>query len=178
MRTTRLLIPFLAVGVALGGYAVASAASAPASTTSSGHHHAHAIWPFRCPPNADLTSLTVQRGDVLNPETFTFPATQTVTGPAVETLAHALCALPVFPTGARSCPNADGPTYTLTFSGARSVVAIAAPTGCQSVLLRRAHVTAHDDRVATDAFWALLGTTIGLTGATSATFAGSFIPTS
>lgn len=176
MRTTKLLIPFLALGVALGGYAVASAASSPASTTSGGHHHQP--WPFRCPPNADLTSLTVQRGSLLNPETFTFPATVTVSGPAVERLAHALCELPVYPIGWRSCPIADGPTYTLTFAGTTRVVAIASPTGCQSVLLTHARVTPHDDRVATDRFWAIFGTTIGLTNATSATFAGSIIPAS
>lgn len=153
----------LALGLALSGYTAATLTSSTASAATGA--------PL-CAPGTSVTSLAVQRLGTPNRETFSFPWTVTVGVPGASMVATELCSLPPIPRGIFECPADFGVSYRLTFAddGRRVGVAIANPTGCSSVDLPHTNLIA---RNATDGFWSTLGDTIGLTGATSSTFAGT-----
>lgn len=125
-----------------------------------------------------LNRLEVRRVDALpqNHTHFTFPAEVTVTEPsAVQAVAEALCALPPLPAGIFNGPADFGITYELVFSaGKRRLPAVTvAAGGLQTVrglgytrwLLAPSNSSAR--------FWHTLGTAMGLTSASNATFAGA-----
>ena len=103
---------------------------------------------------------------------FTVPAQVTVTdASAVQSVAAALCALPVDPIATHSCPVDLGIAYQLWFSSGRST---AAPVtveagGCNDVTGLATKRTA----LGTSGFWSALGAAMNVPDATRATFAGT-----
>jgi hypothetical protein len=131
-----------------------------------------------CQLIGQLNRLEVRRSDALpqNHTHFSFPAIVTVTKPsAVQAVAKALCALPALPAGVFNGPADFGITYQLVFRAGKQhwPAVIVAAGGLQTVrglghtrwLLSPAGSSAH--------FWRTLGTAMGLTSASNATFAGT-----
>ncbi len=128
-----------------------------------------------CQVAYDVNQLTISRSQPLNPETFTFPALVKVKKvPNVQSIARALCALPLGPTGVISCPADWGVNYTFQFSVTDgSSVQLVSPvtvdaTGCeivQGLEESRSVLTA-------PSFWRIVGNAMGLKSATGTTFGG------
>lgn len=121
----RRILPLL-----LAGLLLASCSINPFAKTSS------APLPLLCRSIPSLSTLTVVRTAPLpqNHLKFTFPADVTVSNQTqVQTVAKALCALPVVRThGSMSCPSDNGIRYLLTFSNndqAFPVVTLGGPCG-------------------------------------------------
>jgi hypothetical protein len=168
MRTrTRLiaLVAGLMAAAALGGVAVAASAASPSPRT---HGHGDAL----CGTGAHVRTVVITR-EAINPETFSFPATVTVTGHRAVVIADELCGLSAPPPGVRFCPDEWGPTYTLTFSnGDRTIATVTAnPTGCDVLSLAEGTATPLSKQ-ATPQFWHVLGRAMGIAPATQQTFVG------
>jgi hypothetical protein len=158
----------LACGALAGCSAAAAGQSSPAGQASP------AAGGTLCASIGRIDSLVVSRANDLpqNHETFTFPATITVSGirPA-RAAARAVCELPDMPSGTFHCPNDLGITYQLTFSaGDRKFAPVTLDaTGCQSVSgLSPGRWTARSP-----GFWHTLAVAAGITPADQATFRGS-----
>jgi hypothetical protein len=118
-----------------------------------------------------VSSLLVLRQVPVNPTTFTFRAYVAVKKPATaQSVARALCALPVMPRGTYHCPNDIGPTYWLYFSAHRVRVAKVSldATGCETVQ----GVGGTRWIAKSPNFWRVLGSAMNIASATQATFAG------
>ena len=129
-----------------------------------------------CAHARDVDRLTIGRVNQFpqNHERFTFTAQVTVAGAhRSQTVARALCALPVFPSGpiAMSCPADLGISYVLSFTASDSKLApvTVVATGCQQVSgLGPARWIARPP-----AFWSVLAIAAGIAPADWATFRGT-----
>jgi len=167
MSATKILA-CLAAGVAVSG-CVTQSSSSPAPR---GHHGTVAL----CSVGTDVRTLVVTR-DLLNPGSFSFPSSVTVTRERViDRLVAAICSLPAEPPGMRSCPIDVGPTYRLVFTtdDGRVAKVVTDPTGC-------ATVSSPSHSIGTEGFgfreteprlWRALGVAVGVKDATRETFVG------
>jgi hypothetical protein len=161
------------IGLGVGVLAATGDAALPNRSASGGPVKAGDA----CSSAAGLTSLTVTRvvGLPQNHTTFSFTTPIVVNDrAAVGAAARLLCDLPPMPSGAFSCPADFGTTYVFSFSasgGAQPQLrAVLDPDGCRTVTgLGRTRWTSE----APATFWGDLGRSIGLQGATNATFSGT-----
>jgi hypothetical protein len=104
--------------------------------------------------------------------TFAFPAEVTVSNQThVQSVARALCALPINPSHASiSCPADFGIVYDLTFSNKEETFPVVSldPSGCQFVhgLVKAQWIMKSPE------FWHTLGFAMGIKGANNSTFRG------
>jgi hypothetical protein len=130
--------------------------------------------PAVCAQAGSITRLVIHRVNGLpqNHERFSFPALITVTSPSrAQSVARALCALPVMPSGAYNCPADWAITYRLAFATrARRFAPITAEvSGCQEVYgLGAVRWTARSP-----GFWRTLAQAAGITPADGAVFGGT-----
>ena len=124
-----------------------------------------------CADAAHVDRLAISRASV-NPGHFTFPAQITISSPRqAQAVAHALCALPVMPSGVINCPADVGISYRLRFAagGRRLPPVTVEATGCQQVHgLGRVRWIERSP-----AFWGVLGTAAGIHPASYQTFRGT-----
>jgi hypothetical protein len=130
--------------------------------------------PAICAQAGSITRLVIHRVNGLpqNHERFSFPARITVTSPSrAQSVARALCALPVMPSGTYACPADWAINYRLTFATmARRFAPITAEiSGCQDVYgLGAVRWTARSP-----GFWHTLAQAAGITPADEAVFGGT-----
>lgn len=122
----------LALLAAAAGLACASLAGCAGAVAGTGKA------PAVCAQAGSVTRLVIHRIDGLpqNHERFSFPARITVTSPSrAQSVARALCALPVMPSGTYACPADWAITYQLTFATKtrRFAPVTAEASGCQVV---------------------------------------------
>jgi hypothetical protein len=173
MSVTKILA-CLAAGVAVSGCAVLSSSSPPAPRS---HHDTVAL----CSGGKDVRTLVVTR-HLLNPGTFSFPASVTVKRERIiDRLVAAICSLPAEPLGARSCPIDVGPTYRLVFTtdDGRVAKVVTDPTGCATVSSPSHSIgtKGFGFRETEPRFWRALGVAVGVKDATRQTFVGRSSPT-
>jgi hypothetical protein len=121
--------------------------------------------------------LTINRVNLFpqNHEHFSFPAQVTVTDAAeAQAVARALCALAPMPRGPILCPIDWGVSYRLLFAagGGRLWQVKVDASGCQEV----SGVSPARWIAGSTAFWSVLGNAVGLSHASSVTFAGTIAP--
>jgi hypothetical protein len=130
-----------------------------------------------CADAGAVNRLTVSRLNALpaNSPRFSFPATVAVGDAAqARAVARALCALQPLPRGVMACPADLGISYRLDFAtAARRLPPVSIRAGgCEGV--SGAGLTRWSMR--TPAFWAVLGTAMGLADPGHAAFSGSMQP--
>ena len=159
----RLALLAAAAGLACAG--LAGCAGAVAGTGKA---------PAVCAQAGSITRLVIHRVNGLpqNHERFSFPALITVTSARrAQSVAQALCALPLMPPGTFSCPNDWGISYRLTFATtARRFAPVTAEiSGCQVV-----HgLGAVRWTLTSPGFWRTLAQAAGITPADEAVFRGT-----
>jgi len=130
--------------------------------------------PAVCAQAGSITRLVIHRVNGLpqNHERFSFPARITVTSPSrAQSVARALCALPVMPSGTYACPADWAITYRLAFAtkARRFAPVTAGISGCQDVYgLGAVRWTARSP-----GFWHTLARAAGITPAGEAVFGGT-----
>jgi hypothetical protein len=155
----------LAAAASLACVPLAGCAGAVASTGT-----ASAV----CAQAGSITRLVIRRVNGLpqNHERFTFPARITVTSASrAQSVARALCTLPVMPSGTYACPADWAISYRLTFAtkARRFAPVTAGISGCQDVHgLGAVRWTARSP-----GFWPTLARAAGITPADGAVFGGT-----
>jgi hypothetical protein len=158
-------LALLAAAAGLACAALAGCAGAVAGTGKT---------PALCAQAGSVTRLVIHRVNGLprNHERFSFPARITVTSPGrAQSVARALCALPVMPSGTYNCPADFAISYRLTFAArARQFAPVTAEiSGCQEVSgLGATRWTARSP-----GFWRSLAQAARITPAGEAVFRGT-----
>ncbi|HEY5265524.1 MAG TPA: hypothetical protein VIJ40_01795 [Acidimicrobiales bacterium] len=178
--TAALAIAVVAV-TGIGGEATTVGASIAKSDqgtidlSSSGLQPATVVTEGLCQVAYDVNRLSISRSKPLNPETFTFPALFKVNKALnVQSIARALCALPLGPTGVINCPADWGVNYTFQFSVTDgSSVQLVSPVtvdaaGCETVQ----GLDGGRSVSTAPSFWRIVGNSMGLKSATGTTFSG------
>jgi hypothetical protein len=157
-----------------GGGTANAPSSKTAAPTGSASQVRSAAGGTLCADAGAVDRLTVSRVSAIpaNHPRFTFPATVTITNAAqARSVARELCALQPQPGGAVACPADLGVTYRLEFAtSGRSLPPVTIRAGgCEAV--SGAGLARWTMR--TPAFWAVLGTAMGLAHPGHAVFAGT-----
>lgn len=130
--------------------------------------------PAVCVQAGSITRLVIHRVNGLpqNHERFSFPARITVTSARrAQSVARALCALPVMPSGTYACPADWAISYRLTFAATarRFAPVTAEASGCQDVY----GLGAVRWTLTSPGFWRTLAQAAGITPADPAVFGGT-----
>jgi len=158
-------LALLAAAAALACAALTGCAGAAAGTGKT---------PAVCAQAGSITRLVIHRVNGLpqNHERFSFPARITVSSAGrAQSVARALCALPLMPPGSYACPAGWAITYRLTFAAnARRFAPVTAEiSGCQV-----AHgLGAVRWTLTSPGFWRTLAQAAGITPAGAAVFLGT-----